>query len=358
MSHFEQRLEADLNAIREWVWKMGDEVELALRNSKRALLTRDEKLAYATVLGDHAINRDSRACDRLCHTFIARHLPGAGHLREMAATIRVNVALERIGDYAVTISRESLQLDRELPEQLAVQIDALSDESFQILHESRTAFRDGNAELAKALMQMAKRVQNKMSVLYGQLFAEENELGASRALAIFVVFNMLKRVADQAKNICDQTFYAIRGVAKIPKFHHILFLDQHGSDRGQLAVAIGRKSFQAAASFAVATPGPAQPLSAPLQEFLAETGLPDEQLDTESLASLEHDLSEFDLMISLSGKVKDYVAQVPFHTSALDWSHVLDTAEPGYSSLYRTLHSEISSLFDLLVGDELGLASG
>ncbi len=354
MSHFEQRLEADLNAIREWVWKMGDDVELALRNSKKALLTRDEKLAYATVLGDHAINRDSRACDRLCHTFIARHLPGAGHLREMAATIRVNVALERIGDYAVTISRESLQLDRSLPENLVFQIDTVADESFQILHESRIAFRDGNAELAKALMQMAKRVQNRMSVLYEQLFSPDNDLSASRALAIFVVFNMLKRVADQAKNICDQTFYAIRGVAKIPKTYHILFLDHCASDRGQLAVAIGRKYFPAAAIFDAATPGRTQPVSAPLKTFLAETGLPDEQLETENIVSLEHDLSDYDLIISVSGTVKDYVSKIPFHTSALDWSAALDSTEQEYLSLYRILHAEMSSLIDLLVGEEAG----
>ncbi len=103
MSHFEQRLEADLEAIRDWVWALGSDVEQALRHAKQALLLRDEDLAYATVLGDGPINRKSRACDRMCHAFIARHLPGAGHLREIAATIRVNVALERIGDYAVTI---------------------------------------------------------------------------------------------------------------------------------------------------------------------------------------------------------------------------------------------------------------
>jgi len=352
MSHFEQRLEADLKAIRDWVWKMGDEVEQALRNSKKALLMRDEKLAYATVLGDHAINRDSRACDRMCHAFIARHLPGAGHLREMAATIRVNVALERIGDYAVTISRESLQMDRALQEKFVVQIDTLADESFQILHESRVAFRDNNAELARALMQTAKRVQDKMDVFYDQLFAAENGLNARKALAIFVVFNMLKRVADQAKNICDQTFYAVRGVAKIPKFHRILFLDVPGSDRGQLAAAIGRKYYSGNASFDVATPGSSQPLSSKLSVFLTETGLPDEQLKTESLTSLEYDLSDYDLLVSLTGTFRDYVASVPFHTSALDWSPAIDESPQDFPELYRRLNSELSALIELLVGDE------
>ena len=136
MSHLDERLEADLEAIREFVWALGDDVEAAMRNAKKALLLRDERLAYATVLGDQPINRTSRACDHRCHTFIARYLPGAGPLREMAATMRVNIILERIGDYAVTISRESMQLGQQLPHRFVMQIDALGDESLQVLHDS------------------------------------------------------------------------------------------------------------------------------------------------------------------------------------------------------------------------------
>ena len=238
MSHFEQRLEADLKAIREWVWKLGESVEASIRSAKKILVLRDEELAYETVLGDHAINRDSRECDRMCHRFIARHLPGAGHLREMASTIRVNVALERIGDYAVTIAREGLQLKGPLPEQFAIEMDEVADESLHILGQSRQAFRDGNAELAIAMMKMSRQVQGKMDHIYDSLAAADDELDGQTMLIIFVVFSLFKRVADQAKNICDQTVYAVRGVAKVPKIHKVLFLDQADSGAGQLAVAL------------------------------------------------------------------------------------------------------------------------
>ena len=108
MSHLEERMENDLNHIRDWLWKIGEDVEAALRTAKKTLVLRDSEMAYETILGDHPINRDSRACDRMCHTFIARYLPGAGALREMASTIRINVILERMGDYAVTICREAV----------------------------------------------------------------------------------------------------------------------------------------------------------------------------------------------------------------------------------------------------------
>lgn len=350
MSHFEQRLQADLDAIRDWVWDLGSDVEQALRNAKQALLQGDVDLAYATVLNDNPINRKSRACDRLCHAFIARHLPGAGHLREIAATIRVNVALERIGDYAVTISREAVQLNQELPQQFITEIDSLADASFQILHESRKAFRDDNAEQAKVLMQMAKRVEHDMDSIYAELFDAENGLSARSRLSLFVVFNLLKRVADQAKNLCDQTVYAVRGIIKIPKVYNILFLDQADSLAGPLALFVARKNFPTEAQFRLAVAGEKAGPQAELEEFLASKGLDTEKLESETLASLQYDLAEFDVVIALQGNATDYIGTPPFHTSALHWD--ISPGEQDLSDLYRLLHQRTRDLIDLLAGEE------
>ncbi len=75
MTHLEQRMEVDLNQIREWVWKIGEDVEVALLNAKKTLVLRDSDLAYSTVLGDQPINRDSRECD---HGVFGRSSP-VGH---------------------------------------------------------------------------------------------------------------------------------------------------------------------------------------------------------------------------------------------------------------------------------------
>jgi phosphate transport system protein len=351
MSHLEERMETDLNYIRDWLWKLGENVEHALRNSKKVLMLRDPAMAYDIVLGDHPINRDSRECDRLCHTFIARYLPGAGALREMASTIRVNVVLERIGDYAVTICREALQLTEPLPSRFAAHIDSLADDAIEILSASRIAFREGNAERAIALMQAAKRMDGRMDIMYEELFAADERMDGPTMMAIFTVFNMFRRVADQSKNICDQTVYAVRGVAKIPKVYRILFLDQRGSGIGQLAAAIGRHSFPDAAQFTVATPGGGDPLSPSLRDFLAEAGLPDQDLETEPLAALEHDFSHFIVLVAVNGNVADYVKKLPFHTSARNWSVSRDADR---AEQYRLLRREITDLVTLLAGESAG----
>jgi phosphate transport system protein len=348
MSHLEERMETDLNYIRDWLWRLGDEVENALRDAKKVLVLRDADMAYDIILGDHPINRDSRECDRLCHTFIARYLPGAGALREMASTIRINVVLERIGDYAVTICREALQMQGPLSSRFSSHIDSLADDAIEILSASRLAFREGNAERAIALMQAAKRMEGRMDSLYEELFAEDDRMDGPTMMAIFTVFNMFRRVADQSKNICDQTVYAIRGVAKIPKVYPILFLDRRGSGIGQLAAAIGRHSFPEAAQFTVATPGGSDALSPALRDFLSEAGLPDADLDTEPLETLEHDLAHFIVLVSVQGNVADYVKKMPFHSSARNWSipHDADHAEQ-----YRLLRGEITDLVTLLAGE-------
>lgn len=349
MTHLEERMEKDLVYIRDWLWKLGDDVEKALRQAKVVLKLRDADQAYEIILGDHPINRDSRQCDRLCHTFIARYLPGAGALREMAATIRVNVTLERMGDYAVTICREALQLEHSLPDLFFTRIDRLADDAIEIMSESRKAFREGNAERAIALMQAAKRMEGRMDTFYDELFAADDRMDGTTMMAIFVVFNMFKRVADQAKNICDQTVFAVRGVPKLPKVYKILFLDQPGSDIGLLAAAIGRKNFPDTAEFSVGTPGSTNELSEPLRNFLVETGLPEENLASEKLEALEHDFSDYIVLVSVNGKVDDYVKKVPFHTSALNWS--ID-AGSDLAAQYRHLRSEIIGLVTLIAGDD------
>jgi hypothetical protein len=167
-----------------------------------------------------------------------------------------------------------------------------------------------------------------------------------------VVLNLLKRVADQAKNICDQTVYAVRGVGKTPKLFNILFLHGDKADAAHLAVSVGRKFFPVSAKFSAATPSSSRSVSGGLGEFLTERNLPDEHLESKDFAALQHDLPEYDIVVSLEGGVKTYLPKLPFHTSALEWSLPDSCAAGDFPGLYRVLLEEISSLVGLLSGEQ------
>jgi hypothetical protein len=169
-------------------------------------------------------------------------------------------------------------------------------------------------------------------------------------MSLFVVFNMLKRVADQAKNLCDQTVYAVRGIAKLPKVYNILFLDLAGSDTGLLALAVARKNFPTQARFRLAQKGNAAEPSPALQQFLQDKGLDDASLRSETLASVDHDLNDFEVIVALQGKARDYFGIPPFHTTALHWD--ISPGEQDLSDQYRLLHQRTHDLIELLAGDE------
>ena len=54
-------------------------------------------------------------------------------------------------------------------------------------------------------------------------------------------------------------------------------------------------------------------------------------------------------MVSVNGRVSDYVDKVPFHTSALNWSLPESDDLAGH---YRQLRSQIIDLVTLLAGTE------
>ncbi|MDA1299810.1 MAG: hypothetical protein O2868_07010 [Proteobacteria bacterium] len=359
MSHYEQRLEADLANVNQTVRQLANGVVLALHNAIEALLTGDVTLANMTVLGDNPINRASRQVDRLCHAFIARHLPSAGHLRLMSATVRVNVALERIGDYAVTISREFLQLSNPPGEELSRVLKSLGWGAESLLEDAVAAFCDRDVDRARTLMPDAKRMELGMDRLYSDLIDNISAGNNRDILSIFVVYNQLKRVADQAKNICDQTVFAVSGETKATRAVKILFIDRDNGCQSQMAEALARKMFPEVGSFSSAGSQPAAAINPDLLAFLERRGVATDALTVTSLATVKDHLDDYKLVVSLDEPVNEYLSRLPFHTSALTWD--VETVPTGLDanemtarleSLYRALGARLDDLMQILVGHD------
>ena len=102
MPLYEERLSKDMARIRDEVASLGAAVQKAQEDAVQAALTGNKALANQTILRDHPINRRTREINRLCHAFLAIHLPSAGHLRLISSILRLVNELERIGDYAAT----------------------------------------------------------------------------------------------------------------------------------------------------------------------------------------------------------------------------------------------------------------
>jgi len=355
MSHLEQRLENDLNEIRNHIAILAADVEQGLENAFTALQIADEKLAFSTILSDLPINRKMRKIDKLCHAFIAIHLPSAGHLRYLSAVIRANIILERIGDYAVTIARESVQLGCALQGKFANDLNRVSSDVSRALHEAISAFNEINVEKALHAMKLTIQVEHNMDGIYAGLMESSANNNTHERIICLLIFTQLKRVADQAKNLAEEAIFVETGEAKKPKAYKILFIDKDNSCLGPMASLIAKKIVPDLGAYSFQGVSAAESLDPAMVKFMESRHFDLTNIRPVQLAPDRETLSHYHVLVGLNHRVQDSVETVPFRTSVLNWhgNKVPENDDKkGWKSLYKQLAFQISDLMKLLRGEE------
>lgn len=349
-TYLETRMENDLQQIREQMVLQVKAVTAATERAVKAVNENNNDLAHQIVLEDYPINRRMRAIDKLCHRFIAIHLPSAQPLRLLSSIIRANVEVERMGDNVVTIAREAVQLTKPVEGVVATELAFISEHVLMMLRQASHAFEELSAELAEAPMAMADQLQHDMEAIYNELIKNKEKDKIKNVLIIFIIFNQLKRIADLTKNLCEHTIFADTGATKKSRPRNITFLDRNGSLLAPMALAIADHNFADKGQYTFASIKPAASLSVKLSSYLNERGM--ESIDTkaEKVASFaKHDIDDQDVLVCLEGTIDDYIKKVPFHTSVLSWQ--LDSEESP-ENLYRELAARVGDLINLLHGAE------
>lgn len=361
MHLYEERLERDLDRIRDEVWTVGQRIERALQGSLRAVLTLDRALASEVIIGDKIVNSAIDRIDRHAHQFVARHLPSAGHLRFISSILRMNVELERIGDYAATIGRETAQMSHPLQPTIRREVERMGKNASHMLHQALTAFRDHNVELARAIIH-GDLIERSFTAAFEELvrLSEVGKRSIKDEFATLVVFNMLERVGDQAVNIAEEMIFAATGESSQQVVYRILFLDKHNDVLGPMAVSIGRKAFAEAGNYRTAGSKPADELSPGLIDFLEKHGNATDDLKPQAIDWVPEAWSDYDVVVSLQGSIEKYLDEIPFRTVVLEW----DIAAPpkksaneseldeSFETIYKELAPKITHLMETLQGEE------
>ncbi|MEM6992188.1 MAG: phosphate signaling complex protein PhoU [Myxococcota bacterium] len=320
MSHYEQRLSADLEEIRTGIEDVAGDVVSALERTVRGIREADRALLHDVVLDDNAINRRIRAIDSSCHAFVARHLPAAGHLRFVSSVLRLNIALERAGDYAVTISRVVLQLDTALTEEIVAEVAELAALSGAMLRGAVEAFLRGDAEQAREVRTQGIRIDRLYDSIFHGLVEEQPRRSSIELASLLTIFGKIERFSDQAKNICEEAVFAGTGEIKTPKVFRILFLDRANDFVGPLAAAIATKSFSAGGVFTTAGREPAEALDPRLVDIASDFGL---DIGRARPTKVRDDLPDYPIdyhvVVAIGPDASDLVPRIPYHTALQLW---------------------------------------
>ena len=356
MSHYEQRIEKDLADIRARIAAVGEAVCTAAEAACRALQALDRAQAAEVIVGDMQINRAVREIDRRCHLFVARHLPSAGILRFISSVLRLTIAIERIGDYAATISRQTVQISKALPSDVLRDVELMSEPSVDMLRRALGAFIEGNADVARGTMAMAKQVDSS----YERVFADLLKAGETQSrpvgdiFAVLMAFNRIERISDQAKNICEETVFAVTGETKEPKVFRVLFVDGPNACWSPMAAAVAAKGYPQSGVYSSAGWDPAEALDEKLVAFLDRKGLAPSDRRPTAIPTTHDELDDYHLIVNLDSGLRDHLADLPFKTVLLDWDLIPagDVTDEALEAVYKQLAAKIGDLMTRLRGED------
>jgi phosphate transport system protein len=199
-THMEVSIERDISRIRSKVREMARMVEQALIDCIKAIAESSYQRTYAVVLRDQHVNEKEMEIDRLCLEFLVRQQPVAMPLRFAYSTIRINLEIERVGDYAESIARQLLRNREPIDEPIKERIVDLGKLVMGLFHDAVKAFLEQDTEQAKKCMKAAGVVDSLRCKLDDDIAAYLNEKKISYALhaSLITIVRRFERVSDQA----------------------------------------------------------------------------------------------------------------------------------------------------------------
>ncbi len=202
-----------LREIQDDILVMGSMVSKAILRSIDALKNRDLELARQIITDDQKINGKRFEIEEKCIELIATQQPMASDLRIIVAILNITTEIERIGDYAVGVSRIVIMIGDEPPLKSYIDIPRMAEQTVDMLRRSLDAFINRDAEAAKKIAAEDDLVDH----LYDQVFRElltfmaEDPKTITRATRLMWTAHNLERAADRVTNICERVVFIVTG---------------------------------------------------------------------------------------------------------------------------------------------------
>lgn len=206
-------LDEELMRLKEKILKMGALVELAIKDSVKSLVDRNDELAKGVIERDHEINALDVQIDEDCIRLIALMQPMAVDLRFITTAMKITTDLERMGDNSVNIAERALELNKEPILKPYIDIPHMSQIAQGMTRDALDAFVRKDKKLAMDVIMRDDEVDDLkygiLEELISYMVRDPNTV--SRAMKISFVAQYLERIADHATNIAEMVIYLIAG---------------------------------------------------------------------------------------------------------------------------------------------------
>jgi phosphate transport system protein len=201
----------ELEAIEAELQREGSLVLRSLRAAIDALTQTDFELADEVIAFDDEVDRAYIGIENGVESLLARQTPVAGDLRRVLAVFRVNMHLERMADYAVTVAKLT-KLAEGLPgeQKLLSALGEMGDRVEDMIRVALVSFQQRDVDQARLLGDLDEAVDITNRRAVEEVIALGHDADKREGgLRMLMVSRCIERIGDHAVDIGEQTVYLV-----------------------------------------------------------------------------------------------------------------------------------------------------
>jgi len=204
----------ELEGLETAIQSEGDLVLRALRSALNALARGDDELADEVIGFDDEIDSRYLAIENGVQSLLARQTPVASDLRLVLAILRVNLHLERMADYCVTVAKLTKLMGGldVSDDRILSSLEDMGQRAEQMIRVALDAFADRDLDKATSLNELDDLIDRANRNAVDDVLSlgdssEEREYG----LRMLVISRCVERIGDHAVDIGEQVAYMVTG---------------------------------------------------------------------------------------------------------------------------------------------------
>ena len=206
-------LQEELDQLEASLQEEGELVLRALRGCIGALERQDVELADEVIAFDDDVDEAYLSIEEGIQSLLARQTPVAVDLRTVLAVLHVNLHLERMADYCVTVAKLTKIVAGVPPDEtLVAAFEEMGARAEEMIRVALRSFAERDVEEAESLVELDELIDGANRRAVQQVITiggdeERREWG----LRMLLVSRCLERIGDHAVDIGEQTAFLVTG---------------------------------------------------------------------------------------------------------------------------------------------------
>lgn len=189
---------------------MGNTVSDQIFKATQSYIDHDKTAAQALVQHDQSINRNEVDLEKQALTLMTLQQPVADDFRNVITILKASADLERIGDHATSIARETIRVKgNHRIDEIEAQLAVLSKLIRNMLADVLAASETKDADKAKTIAARDIEVDRQFDAIrQAAISAMQQDTNVAKAGTSYLfVVKLLERIGDRIVNLAEEVVY-------------------------------------------------------------------------------------------------------------------------------------------------------